>query len=308
MFSQFFGNYLLNSGYITSEQLSEALAFAQSTHVKFGIIAVDEGFMTGVQAEEVHEKQKQMDKRFGEIAIELGYLTDEQVEKMLSAQKQNHLLLAQALVDKCFMSFEEFSQALVSYKKEHSLSDERFEEIKKGNIDALVESILPVDEKDKKDFFVDYISLFAKNMIRFIDDQIHLEISKVEGQLEADWLVNQVITGPTPLFTAILTDESSFLKIASVYAEEELHEVDELAQASVSEFLNLHNGIFLVNQSNKGNELNMTPQHVTKSSIVDGMESGHLVTVYSSYGRLQVLLSEHPETIDVLEKDISQMV
>ena len=77
MFSQYFGHFLLNRELITREQLTDALTFQQSVHVKFGVIAIDEGYMTPLQVEEVHEKQKQADKRFGEIAIELGYLTNE---------------------------------------------------------------------------------------------------------------------------------------------------------------------------------------------------------------------------------------
>ena len=297
MFSQYFGHYLLNHELITREQLSDALEFQQSVHVKFGVIAVDEGYMTPLQVEEVHEKQKQVDKRFGEIAIELGYLTHEQVESLVSAQKQDHLFLAQALVDREYMTIEQFGTALNGYKKENSLSDDQFEAIKSGSIEALVESIFDVKDLAKKETYGKYLSLFAKNMIRFIDDQVYLEVAKVDKAQQENWLVHQEIVGESPLFTAISANEEVFLHIASVYAEEELTEVDELAKASVSEFLNLHNGIYLVNMSNWGIELNMKPQEVIENATVSGKSL--LVTVNTTKGSFQLILSDQPTNISI---------
>lgn len=306
MFSQFFGHYLLNQGLLTREQLSDALEYQHSVHVKFGVIAVDEGLLTPVQVEKVHEMQKQVDKRFGEIAIDLGFLTNEQVEKMLSVQKQNHLLLAQALVDKGYMSIEQFSNALNDYKHQFSLSDDKFEAIKRGDIDELVGNILKVEDTNKAEKYGKYLSLFAKNMIRFIDDQVYFEVASSQELSNGNWLVHQEIVGEAPLFTAISASENVFLHIASVYAEEELTEVDELAQASVSEFLNLHNGIYLVNMSNDGIELNMNPQEVNQQAAVEG--EVFIVTVQTSKGSFQLAICDQPVKVSIAMKDHQQLV
>jgi hypothetical protein len=296
MFSQYFGHYLLNHELITREQLADVLEYQKSVHVKFGVIAVDEGFMTASQVEEVHEKQKQVDKRFGEIAIELGYLSDDQVEALISKQKQQHLFLAQALVDRGYMTIEQFSQALNQYKKETSLSDDQFEELKSGSIDALVENILT---EDQRSIYGKYVTLFAKNVIRFIDNQVHLEVSDAKEVGQQDkWLIHQEILGESPLFTAMTANEEVFLQIASKHAEEELTEVDELAKASVSEFLNLTNGIYLVNMSNWGVELNMKPQAINENAKVSG-ELTH-INVHTSFGSFQLLLSNQPNNISIV--------
>lgn len=295
MFSQYFGHYLLNNGLITSEQLKTALELQKTTHVKFGVIAVDESMLTSTQVQEIHDKQKQLDKRFGEIAVELGYLTDDQVEQMLAVQKNNHLLLAQAVVDQNYMTIDEFSQALKEYKKLYSLSDDQFEAIKNGDIDVMVEGLLNLDESDKEEY-AHYLSLFVKNMIRFIDDEVYVEQRSTVGGVQAEWVVTQEIKGEKPLFTAIAAKEDVFLKIASVYAEEELTKVDDLAKASVSEFLNLHNGIYLVNMSNKGIELNMEPQRVDRNVVVSVDEDAYLtVNVHTSMGEFQLVISNQPK-------------
>jgi CheY-specific phosphatase CheX len=302
MFSQFFGHYLLNRQLITADQLKEALHLQQSTHVKLGVLAVNEGLLTGTQVMEIHEKQKLVDQRFGEIAEVLGYLTDEQVEHLLSAQKHQHLQLAQALVDQSFMSIEEFSSALDSYKKEYGLSEEKFDSIKNGDIETLVETLLPLSDEKQKGYFTSYLSLFVKNMVRFIDETVYVDIHPLNGKLAATHLVSQEIEGEKSLFTAIGAEKEVFLKLASIYAEEKLEEVDELAKASVSEFLNLHNGIFLVNMSNEGTELEMRPQQHKENVHVNLVASGYYVQVLTSFGPFFMVLSDHPEELKVLRE------
>lgn len=300
MFSQYFGHYLLNNGLLTSEQLHTALQLQQTTHVKFGVIAVDEGLLTSAQVEEIHEKQKQQDKRFGEIAVDLGYLSNEQVEEMLTAQKKNHLLLAQAIVDQNYMTIDAFSNALTDYKNLHSLSDEKFAAIKDGNIEAMIESLLQLNEEEKQ-CYSDYLSLFVKNIIRFIDGQVFVEISSEQDELRAEWLVSQEIKGKVPLYTAFALEESVFLQIASIYAEEELTEANELAQASVSEFLNLHNGIYLVNMSNKGIELDMDPQKIEKNAVISTPPAAGLtVDVHTSKGKFHLVISKLPKLVNII--------
>lgn len=288
MFSQYFGHYLLNRGLITRDQLADALEFQKSVHVKFGVIAVDEGFMTTAQVEEVHEKQKQMDKRFGEIAVELGYLTEEQVDALISHQKQSHLYLAQALVDREYMTIDEFGSALNDYKTENSLSDDQFEEIRNGSVEALIENILS-KSPEFHEKYSSYLSLFAKNIIRFIDDQVYLEIASVDDIVDSNWYIYQEITGEAPLKTGMSMNEEALLYMASVYAEEQLFEVDTLAKDSVSEFLNLHNGIYLVNMSNWGTELKMNPQQVLENTPIS--ETPLVVNVNMSKGTFQLILA-----------------
>ncbi|KGR80261.1 hypothetical protein [Ureibacillus manganicus] len=289
MFSQYFGHYLLNRGLITLDQLADALEYQKSVHVKFGVIAVDEGFMTTGQVEEVHEKQKQVDKRFGEIAVELGYLTEAQVEALISNQKQGHLYLAQALVDRKYMTIDEFGTALSEYKKGFSLSDDQFEAIRNGNIDTLVENILSSEDVSLQEKYGKYISLFAKNMIRFIDSQVYLEVADNSSLESTNWFISQDIVGEASLKTGFSMNEDALLAVASVYAEEDLTVVDALAKDAVSEFLNLHNGIYLVNMSNWGIELTMNPQQIQESTPL--YEGSLIVNVHSSKGSFQLVLS-----------------
>lgn len=297
MFSQSFGHYLLNRGLITNEQLKDVLEYQEQAKVKLGVIAVDKGLMTSVQVDEVHQRQKQVDKRFGEIAVELGYLTEEQVEELVSQQKQGYLYLAQALVDRGYMNMDEFSSALNEYKKAFSLSDEAFEEIQSGNAETFVENILTKNQEEIREKYGNYLSLFAKNLIRFIDRQAFLEIFNEKVIPNAKWLISQEIVGSAPLFTAIAADDETLLYIASNYAEEKISEVDELAKDAVCEFLNLHNGIYLVNMSNWGTELSMNPQKIEENVQVSGEFTA--ISVKMQKGSFYLILSSNPANVKI---------
>lgn len=299
MFSQYFGNYLLNNGLLTDEQLTNCLRIHQSTHVKLGVIAVDKNYLTPAQVEKIHEVQRTKDMLFGEIAVSLGYLTDQQVEEMLSTQKNNHLQLAQTIVNLGYLTIEDFSIALNDYKNKYSLSDERFNAIKDGNIDAIVQVLLS-EQSVSAQKYSDYITLFLKNTVRFIDTAIHLELVPFTKINTHDYVVRQQITGYQKMDTFILSNEEVFIQMASRFAQEELNEVDELAQASVSEFLNLHNGIYLVNQSNKGIELTMNPQEIYADKGLIALSANALkVLIYTSFGNFELIICDDLQTLQL---------
>ena len=68
MFSQFFGQYLLDNQKITAEQFSSCMKYIKDNRVKLGLIAENEGLLTRNQANELNYLQMQTDKRFGDLA------------------------------------------------------------------------------------------------------------------------------------------------------------------------------------------------------------------------------------------------
>lgn len=289
MFTQYFGQYLLNKGYLTLEQLKQGLELQKDTRLKLGVLAVNAGYMSADEADKVNEAQKRLDKRFGELAVDMGYLKAEQVEQLLSSQKFGHLLLGQALVDKDFMTLQEFEKAINEYKKDYSISDSTFEAIQKDDVDEIVNTFIKFESSKNEKVLKDYLALFTRNIIRFIDTEaIVSEVCKLE-KFEGKYAATQVIKGEVNLSTFIEAEENAFIVFASKYAEEELTSVDEMAEASVGEFLNLHNGIFLVNMSNVGIELDMTPQEVYSNITLKDI---YKITLDLSFGRINLLIKE----------------
>jgi len=292
MFTQYFGHFLLNRGIVTAHQLQSAMDQLQSTHVKLGILSVNAGYMTAEQALEVHQAQARVDKRFGEIALELGYLDEEQLQNLLSAQKESHLLLGQALIDQEALTLNTFTAALNEYKQENYLSDEQFAAIKNGDIDVLLATMLKFEDIPNIDLHRQYISLLAKNLIRFIDPNIYFEVNAIPRDYQCEWLVSQQMTGQVPLASGFSLGEMAFLQIASAYAEEQLTELDAIARDAVGEFLNLHNGLFLVNMSGQGLELELQPQVIEEQVPLPPTVGSYLLTVYMSGSSFDLILSE----------------
>ncbi|MCD1261438.1 hypothetical protein B5M42_021790 [Paenibacillus athensensis] len=295
MFTQYFGHFLLNRGIVSAHQLQSAMDQLQSTHVKLGILSVNAGYMTAEQALEVHQAQARVDKRFGEIALELGYLNEDQLNNLLSAQKESHLLLGQALIDQEALTLGSFTAALNEYKQEHYLSDEQFEAIKNGDIDVLLATMLKFEDIPNIDLHRHYISLLAKNLIRFIDPNIYFEVNAIPRDYQCEWLVSQQMTGEVPLASGFSLGEMAFLQIASAYAEEQLTELDAIARDAVGEFLNLHNGLFLVNMSGQGLELELQPQVIEEQVPLPPTVGSYLLTVYLSGSSFDLILSEITE-------------
>lgn len=291
MFSQYFGQFLLNKGYLTSEQLKTALEYQQSVRLKLGVLAVNAGYMNSKQAKLVHEMQSKFDKRFGELAVESGYLKEEQVEELLSLQSVGYLLLAQALIDKDYISLEKFEESINDYKKEYNISENQFLSLQNDNVDEIINLYVNIEDDKCEKEIKNYISLFLRNIIRFIDAEVYTnEIVKAE-KYTTRCAVTQTIKNSINFQTYISADENVFVKLASRFAEEELLSMDEMAKDSVGEFLNLNNGLYLVGMSNIGIELDMDSQLIVFDTEVS---SSYVLPIQLPFGKIELVIYKAP--------------
>ncbi len=285
MFTQLFGHYLLNKKYITTEQLQKALEAKSETRVKLGALAIDAGYMTAQQVEKVHEAQKRLDKRIGDIAVEMGFLNDEQVGELLSKQKTANIVIGQTLIDLGYMTNAKFEEALSEYKSSAGFSSEE-------NDDTLAENITAVfglDDLNDKEFYLEYLLLFVRNLVRFIGDDFAFAGCVKNPEFKSEYLCSQDIEGKISAYTAISCDKDAFYTIASRYAKEPM-DSDEFAEACAGEFLNLQNGLFAVNVSNTQNvELDLTPQ-VSEKDVTLNIDDGIMVSLAYSFGTVNVVI------------------
>ncbi|WP_291634808.1 hypothetical protein [Clostridium sp.] len=288
MFSQYFGQYLLNEKYLTAEQLKASLEYQQSVRLKLGVLAINAGYMNAQQASEVHQMQAKADKRFGELAVDKAYLKEEQVEELLSSQRFGHLLLAQASIDKNYMSLDEFEKAIYEYKEKYNISERQFDALQRDDVEEIINIYVNLDEDKYGKVIKHYIALFMRNIIRFIDSEVYTnKIMKVE-KCKTKCAVSQRIKNSINLQTYINAEEKVFALIASRYAEEELSIVDEMTKDSVGEFLNLNNGLYLVGMSNVGIELDMESQSVAFDKTVD---STYVLPIELPFGRMELIIA-----------------
>ena len=285
MFSQFFGNYLLQRKLITAGQLRDILALQDSVRVKLGVLAIDAGYLTADQVDRVHRLQSKVDKRFGEIAIEEGFLNEDQLSDLLGRQNKRHLLLSQALIDKNIMSFEEIDRVLAEYKKDSGLSAEEFEALKNNDIDSVAAAFVKMPDLGDPNVYTAYFSLFVRNLVRFVDGGVLLERAEKVREEPFECLIYQEMDGRFKVFTGFAGSESAMAGFAGRFAGMNMSRMDDMACDALGEFMNIQNGLFLSGLSNDWVELELTPSAFRKASMIRSVGVVYKVPFALSFGR-----------------------
>lgn len=286
MLNQFFGHYLLNKGILTQNQLCEVLQSEQHSKVKLGVLAVDAGLMTAAQVESIHHLQWLQDKRFGELAIQQGYLTREQVQQLLDSQQSGHLVLMQTIADRGYMTLNEVEEALAEFRKEYNIT---------SNLDAddnvVIKKLTDFSSAgDRAASFYDYVGLLLRNVVRFLNGTPFSVKQFAEREQKGKWYVCQQIVGDLSLSTGLLMDETVLLEIASRFYGEKLSVADELALDSVSEFLNVHNGVFCSLLSDAGFKTDLQPPFGSRDEK-PFQAAVYRIAVGTSFGQFELILS-----------------
>jgi CheY-specific phosphatase CheX len=255
MFEEFFGNYLVSSNKLTTEQFTSVKTVMKSARVKLGLIAVAEKLLTEQQADEVNRLQAMMDKRFGDIAVEKGYLTDEQVGHLLSMQGNPYLQFVQAVTESNYMTMAEVEDALSAYQVANNFSDEDIAAIKSGDVDKIAAVFVNSDSTIANDL----ISLAVRNIIRFISTEVNFDKITVTDTYEYEHLATQAVRGDHSILLAFSGNNDNLLAVANPFAKEEFTEVDADSYDSVCEFINCINGLFASALSKDDVNIDMEP-------------------------------------------------
>ncbi len=116
--AKFFGQYLLEKGILTREQLLEALTKQREKVEKIGELAVRKGYLKPRDIEAIQREQQKSDLYFGEAAVKLNLLTEDQVRELLNIQRSNHVYLGEIIVDLKFLSKESVEKELKRFQEE----------------------------------------------------------------------------------------------------------------------------------------------------------------------------------------------
>ncbi|NMM61828.1 chemotaxis protein CheX [Clostridium sp. P21] len=297
MLTQLFGNYLLNEKLLNPDQLKHVLDLQKSIHVKLGELAVNSGFMTDDNVNEVNNMQYKINKKFGELSIEMSLLNEEQLELLLFKQESKDMLVRQAILDKNYMTLSQFEEALSNYKMSYSITDQDFNFLINENLDEIMDKFYTFNNCSYGALYKKYFSLLLKNVIRFVDSDFRpLEIKPIT-KYDFKYIASQNISGDFELCSCISADEQTLIKFAQKYAQEDFTVNDEYVQESIGEFLNLANGIFIVNMSENNIELELSPQELhVNDSLIDLIE-GYCIPIVFSFGKVDFIISRSDSII-----------
>lgn len=294
MYAQFFGNYLLSKNVVTSEQLIQAMHKKSSTQIRLGTLAIHAGYMTASEVDRVIIMQTHQDKRFGEIAISEGYLTEVQVAELLKQQKPDFLLLGQALVEDGIINNEQLQNLIIDYQSENELEAFDYSAETLDAIDRMVENFFVLAERPLTQHEVSFFRLLLSNLVRFIGDDFTFVPPSLCKEYPANYCVYQKVVGDFSVCPYLDMTEETSIKFASRYVGEEFTEFDEYVQASLEDFLNLHNGLFLVNMSNDFSiELGLEPPFVESKDLLAFTTETYLLPIVYPFGTIYFIIELH---------------
>lgn len=286
MFSQFFGNYLLNNGAITEDQFSSCMEYMRANRVKLGLVAESEGLITRAQADELNRLQMQTDKRFGDLAVEKGYLTDTDISHLLQLQGSPYLIFVQALEENDILSRDKCLELVSQFQKDAGLTKTALEAIKCGDFDRLLPSFINTD----KEGYLPIISLALRNIVRFVSPYIRIEAAEKVTEYAARYIAYQKTTGAYEGFLGFGSNDDAILTIADGYAGEYFEKPDMDALDSVGEFTNCINGLNATELSYQEVQIDMLPPAYLFDSSVQDADGFYILPIYITGKRVDMIV------------------
>ena len=291
MYTQFFGNYLLSHDYISQEKLFEGMKAQKDVKQKLATLAIYEGIMAADEVEEVVNEANSTNRKFGEVAIEKGFLTNEQVIHLLKHPGSDYLRLAQALVEDGTFTYYEIQNIITDYRSYNEIYDLSLTDEVAETVEALYDNFFVITESNVSLNGKMYMELLFNNFVRLIgDDFIPLSVEEVT-EFPFECCTSQSVLGNYTLTSYLDMDEATAIGFASRYIHEGFEEYNDYVKASMDDFLNLHNGLFIVNVSNESSD-NLTlsaPVNHDNEMISFDATTYHFTVLYP-FGTVHLLL------------------
>lgn len=291
MYTQFFGNYLLSQNIISAEYLVSALQKQSSTHLKLGTLAIHSGYLTAAEVDNIVIMQTHQDRKFGELAIENGYLTEEQVTYLLNSQRPDYLLLGQTLIEDGILSNNDFENLLLDYQAQNEIDDLDAAHEQQSMVNMLFHNFCHFDSNIDSDNAIKYLNLLFNNLIRFIGSDYSILDPIPCNEYATNYCVAQHISGKINIQTAIDMEIDAALPFASRYACDDFQDFGEFVQASIEDFLNLHNGLFNVNMSNEYSiELTLSPPEIHSGDVLSFRKQAYIFPIIYPFGIIRFIV------------------
>ena len=268
MFSQLFGQYLVEQKVIGEDVLRNILDKQAAVRVRLGTIAIADGLLTEKQSEELNRMQTQFDKRFGDLAVEQGYLTEEQVKQLLDKQGNLFMKFIQLLFEQRCIDVDGLDANLSAFQKRYGFTKEDMEALKRDDVDEIV----PLFAFASKPYVTKLVALVLRNFTRFVTSDYY--IGKIEHVQSFPYqsIVGQKNIGDHTIYLAFATEEDTegMLTLAGGFAHEEYEQVNTVVFDTLGEFSNLCSGLFATNMSEQNINIDMEPPFAYVNHIASG--------------------------------------
>ncbi|MBP5199333.1 MAG: chemotaxis protein CheX [Schwartzia sp.] len=286
MNSLYFAQYLVNEGAITRQETKDLLREAEQAEPGLAVVALAEGAVSASKLADLMPFEKES---FPKLAVAEGLLFASQVEKLQEARLTDGLRMAQALLDSGKMDFMELGRHLaVCGGVEGSPIKEAVRQIAEQNEELAAE----------KEAYADFSELFMRSLMRFMDTPavVSFGAPDFEEAMFASHTVSQRLSGSVSFVSGIYAGDKVFVEMARRYSHEEIEEADEMAEDSVAEFLNVVNGLFVVDLGKRDLDLDMEAPRIGKNTRPMGSKQLQLC-IDTGFGSFSLVLAADEVTL-----------
>ncbi len=140
-----------------------------------------------------------------------------------------------------------------------------------------------------------YVAELVFNLNRFVDDKISSLPTTILDKMPDQCFIGQSITGDYQAVTGVYGDEDALTAFAVKYSKIELERYDSIVPELAADFMNLHNGLFLVNLSEAEHiESSLLPPMMNPEETLSASDSQtiYLMPVEFEFGIINFVLSE----------------
>ena len=263
MNTKLFGQFLLEKGYVTREQLLDGIAEQRASTATLGDLAVATGMLSVRDVDAIGLRQLAEDEPFSQAAVNLGLLTEAQLADLLHPHSAERLLLGQILLSFGYIDEETLREALDAHSTESSEDDSDLVRHFKGSelagIGAMCISVLR--------------SVFKEAVGAPVSFQ---PVPAVKAVSVGQSVWSQAIKhGPDEFILALQIAAEEACTIASAVLDMPMEHFNDLAQDATCEFLNMVTGHVAANLQGPELETSAKPPVVERpdSFLIDARPS-----------------------------------
>lgn len=274
MNSLYFAQYLLNVGEISSEELPDILAESVAVEPEMALLALHEGMMSGEQIQALGASAQE----FPEAAQRGKFLAASQIARLKTMAPDDSVRIAQILLHKHQYDYRQLGALLAASRQGKPLRDA---------VQRMQGELLSMEAER----YYGFVKIFLRSVIRFMDTPaVVAREAPFFGGEQKTYVVSQRMVGDLNMVTGLLAREDVFLEMARRYSHEEIQAVDEMAIDSLGEFLNVVNGLFIVDMANQEMDIDLTMPRVEENVMPAGNQQMAL-DIYTSFGNFALIVA-----------------
>lgn len=167
------------------------------------------------------------------------------------------------------------------------------------NTDMIIENLLKsssinsLSSESTSEFVIAYIKKLIQDIVLYVDPNITIGNIQFKDEYEVDNELSQEITGVPSAYSAMDGEKRALTAFAESYSSLGIANYDSLCEEVLLDFLNLHNGLFIVHLSeNKICELSLSIPKQNGHKSISGPSKGKVtvIPIIFSYGTINFLL------------------